>query len=163
MKPLRILAVEDNPADFRLLLEHLSEVPSAQVEVAHATTLQEALQRLAAEEFAAVLLDLNLPDSHGLEGLETIVGINPRPAVIVLTGADDADTGLRALAKNAQDYLVKGKIDGNALVRSIRYSIERNKAEQTALQLNVELSKRSADIEAANKSLEASRLAAIAE
>ena len=115
MKPLRILAVEDNPADLRLLKMYLAEDPALSVEVTHAGTIQQARAHLATGVFDVVLLDLNLPDSHGLEGLEKIVGIQPMPTIIVLTGSDDAQTGLRALSKGAQDYLVKGKIGGDVL------------------------------------------------
>jgi PAS domain S-box-containing protein len=161
MDALRILAVEDNPADFRLLTEYLREDPSAHFEVVRAGTLKDALATLLTGEFAAVLLDLNLPDAHGLEVLEKIVAAKRSPAVIVLTGADNPEIGLRALSKKAQDYLVKGKIDGDSLIRSIRYSIERNKAEEAARQLNTELAKRAADIEKANEALQSSRVAAL--
>ncbi|OGV73185.1 MAG: hypothetical protein A3K19_30135 [Lentisphaerae bacterium RIFOXYB12_FULL_65_16] len=130
MDALRILAVEDNPADFRLLREYLSEAPATSFEVVGAPTMREALELLSAGGFAAVLLDLGLPDCTGLAGLDRIAASAPTLPVIVLTGLQDSATGLLALSKNAQDYLVKGKIDGDALARSIRYAIARKRAEE---------------------------------
>ena len=134
---LRILAVEDSPADFRLLKEYLREMTNA--EIVHAVTLKEALGVLSTGHFAVVLLDLNLPDSTGLKGVAKILETRSATPVIVLTGTDDEKTGLQALSLNAQDYLVKGTIDGPSLTRSIRYSIERARAEAALRQLNARL------------------------
>ncbi len=153
---VRVLAVEDNPADFRLLKEYLRDYPN--FEIVHTGTLQGAMKLLAADRFAVVLLDLNLPDSSCFEGLEKILETTPAPPVIVLTEIADEETGLLALSKNAQDYLVKGKIDSNTIVRSIRYAIARDKAEEAIRQLNAQLEQRVAEqtseIRAANEMLE---------
>ena len=154
MDVMRILAVEDNPADFRLLKEHLGEDPAVPFEVVGVQTIREALDLLPAGDFAAVLLDLNLPDSTGLAGLDRIVAGAPALPVIVLTGLKDIAMGLQALSRNAQDYLVKDRIDGDTLVRSIRYAIERGKARETAHRQNVELEKRAATIEHARQEWE---------
>jgi PAS domain S-box-containing protein len=155
---LKILAVEDNPADVRLLKEHLLEDSSIAFEIVHAETLKDALKLLSTDSFAVALLDLNLPDSTGLEGIDAIRRIKSSPPVIVLTGIDDEETGLLALSRNAQDYLVKGRLDREMLVRSIRYAIERGKVEQALQQLNAELEQRVAkqtfEIRAANEKLE---------
>jgi PAS domain S-box-containing protein len=158
---LRILAVEDNPADFRILSEHLRDGHLMDFEVVQAGTLQEALQLLSAGRFSVVLLDLNLPDSHGLESLEKVIGMRPMPPVIVLTGMESEEMGLLALSKNAQDYLVKGKINSDILIRSIRYAIERNRADEAVLQLNAELEKRAAELRDVNETLDAARIRAL--
>jgi diguanylate cyclase (GGDEF)-like protein/PAS domain S-box-containing protein len=154
VKPVRVLAVEDNPADFRLLKEQLSEVSSMEFEVMGAGTLKEAIQSIPTGEFAVVLLDLNLPDSFGLDGIGKILALTAAPPVIVLTGLDNQETGLQALSRNAQDYLVKGQINSDMLVRSIRYAIQRGQAEKAVRQINAEL-------RAANEDLRISRLAAL--
>ena len=126
---LRILAVEDNPADFRLLKEFLSENSAVDFELIHADTLKDALGALLAKNFDVVLLDLNLPDGKGLENIDRIYNSNQRVPVIVFTGIDDERKGIYALQKGAQDYLVKGKIQSDSLIRSIRYAIERKRVE----------------------------------
>jgi PAS domain S-box-containing protein len=154
---IRVLAVEDNPADLRLLKEQLFEA-SMDFEVVGAETLREAVQLLQAGEFVVVLMDLVLPDNIGLEGVESILATPAAPPVIVLTGLDSQETGLQALSRNAQDYLVKGKFDSDMLVRSIRYAIQRDRAERAVRQMNGELEQRvveqTAEIRAANETLE---------
>jgi PAS domain S-box-containing protein len=155
---VRVLAVEDNPADLRLLKEQLSEASSMEFEVMGAGTLKEAIQSIPTGEFAVVLLDLNLPDSFGLDGIGRILALTAAPPVIVLTGLDNQETGLQALSRNAQDYLVKGQINSDMLVRSIRYAIQRGQAEKAVRQMNAELEQRvaeqTAEIRAANEMLE---------
>ncbi len=158
---LHILAIEDNPADFRILNEYLKENPSVDFEIAHAETLKEALELLRSVQYSVVLLDLNLPDSKGLEGIEKLGAVKSLPPIIVLTGMDSEETGLQALAKNAQDFLVKGKINSDVLIRSIRYAIERNKAEESLRRINEELEKRTEELLTANENLDASRAAAL--
>ena len=117
---LKILAVEDNPADFRLLQEYLKEGFPSGFELVHAKTLREALAVSTAEKFDIILSDMGLPDSTGLDSLEKLYSHNPSVPIIVLTGFGDEDVGVRALKKNAQDYLVKGEINPNILIKSIR-------------------------------------------
>jgi DNA-binding response OmpR family regulator len=123
---VRVLAVEDNPADMRLLKEYLFEASSTDFEIVGAETLKEAILLIPTSRFAVVLLDLNLPDNFGLDGIEKILATPAAPPVIVLTGLDNHEIGLQALSKSAQDYLIKGKIDSDMLVRSIRYAILRD-------------------------------------
>jgi PAS domain S-box-containing protein len=85
---------------------------------------------LSSEHFDVVLLDLNLPDSGGLDTVRTFLSKNNVVPVIVLTGLDDETTGLNAIQVGAQDYLVKGRTDGALLARTMRYAIERKKAEE---------------------------------
>jgi PAS domain S-box-containing protein len=136
---LRVLAVEDNPADLRLLKEQLLEASSTDFEVVGAGTLKEAIQLLPTGRFEVVLLDLQLPDSFGVEGIEKILAIPDAPPVIVLTELDNEQTGLQALSRKAQDYLVKGKINSDTLARSIRYAIQRDQVEKAVRWMNAEL------------------------
>ena len=133
---LKILAVEDNPADFRLLQEYLKEGFPSGFELVHAKTLREALAVSTAEKFDIILSDMGLPDSTGLDSLEKLYSHNPSVPIIVLTGFGDEDVGVRALKKNAQDYLVKGEINPNILIKSIRYSIQRKLGEGKLQKLN---------------------------
>lgn len=134
---LRILAVEDNPADYRLLKEYLKEGLGASFEVKQAENFEEAHKLFASVNFDVIFLDLNLPDSRGLEGLEKIAALEMNAAVIVLTGLNDKETGLQAIKKHAADYLVKGQINANILARTIRYAIERKRIENDLKQSEV--------------------------
>lgn len=117
---LRVLIVEDNPADRLLTRLHLV---GADIETAD--TIAEATRFLEEDGFRCILLDLNLPDSRGLEGLIRLRSIAPSAPIIVLTGSDDESTGLSAISAGAQDYLRKGQVDRDHLMRSIRFARQR--------------------------------------
>ena len=127
---MRILLGEDNPGDARLLELLLAEVPSAKVELVHVERLSEVMKILGEEQFDLILLDLSLPDSQGLDTFVQVQERAPAVPIIVLTGLDDEATAVEIARKGAQDYLVKGQVDGNLLVRAIRYAIERKRAEE---------------------------------
>lgn len=127
--PIKVLLVEDNPGDARLLRETLAEVTSAQTELTHVEQLGEARQRLGGERFDVVLLDLCLPDSQGLETFLKMRDRTPEVPIVVITGLDDETLAVKAVEQGAQDYLVKGQANGNLLVRAVRYAIERKRAE----------------------------------
>ena len=127
-KPIQLLLVEDNPADALLLRELIKEIASAEFEVSSAIRLSEALERLEKEQFDVILTDLSLPDSHGLDGFRRLHGVSSAP-VVVLSGVDDETLAISAVREGAQDYLVKGRVDARLLGRSIRYAIERHRAE----------------------------------
>ncbi len=105
-------------------MESLGPEQRASIDVTHVETLAEALPLFDSPRFDAILLDLSLPDSHGMETLRRVRAETALP-IIVLTGASDDELGLATLQDGAQDYLVKGEIPGSLLVRSIRYAIER--------------------------------------
>jgi len=128
--PNRILLVEDNPGDARLLREALKEVASYQFDLEHVERLSQALECLRAEHFDVVLLDLSLPDSQGLDNLATVRDAAPGVPILVLTGLDDEEVAVRALRVGAQDYLVKGQAEGSSVVRAICYARERKGAEE---------------------------------
>lgn len=124
MTAIHILLVEDNPGDARLVQLQLREV-SSPISMVHVDHLATAIERLASERFDAVLLDLSLPDSAGMNTVSKLLAKAPQVAVVVLTGLADEATGQAAIAAGAQDYLVKGRYDSDLLRRSLLYAIER--------------------------------------
>ncbi|MFC1621483.1 response regulator [Candidatus Omnitrophota bacterium] len=130
-KPTRILLVEDSPTQAQLLQEELKEAHTIKFEVVHVTHLSEALNCCSKRSFDVVLLDLILPDSHGFDTFLKIRTQVPKLPIVILTGVDDETLAVRAVREGAQDYLNKGQADGNSLVRSIRYAIERKRIQET--------------------------------
>jgi phosphoserine phosphatase RsbU/P len=126
-QPVRTLLVEDDQGDARLFREMLVDAGAAPSELVWSQRLDEALQYLSAEAFDVILLDLSLPDSQGLETFTTMHVHSPHVPIVVLTGLDDASTAFNAVSGGAQDYLVKGHVDGQLLMRAIRYAIERQR------------------------------------
>ncbi|MEH2281221.1 MAG: response regulator [Nostoc sp.] len=126
---IKVLLVEDNPGDVLLLQELFKEVTTVVVELMPVERLYEALNYLTNEIFDVILLDLSLPDSQGLQTF--VIAHNQAKAtpIIVLTGIDDETLAIRAMQEGAQDYLVKGQVTGDLLVRSMRYAIERQRAD----------------------------------
>ena len=122
-KPVKVMLVEDNPADARLVRELLKEAPGSEFDVAHLEFLAEVIERLKAETFDIIVLDLRLPDSSGLETFTRVRDQAPETPVVVLTGLADEGLGTNAVAEGAQDYLVKGQVDATSLARSIRYAL----------------------------------------
>ena len=121
----KVLLVEDNPGDVRLIGEMLAEVKGARFELQYAGRLSTGLERLAAGGIDVVLLDLSLPDSQGLDTFARVQAQAPQVPVIVLTGLDDEALAIKAVREGAQDYLVKGQVDSHLLGRAIRYALER--------------------------------------
>jgi signal transduction histidine kinase len=126
---VRILLVEDNPGDARLLRETLREAHSLSFDLVHASRLSEALELVATEAPEVVLLDLSLPDAHGMETVGRMLDAAPEVPIIVLTGLADERVAVQAVQSGAQDYLVKGTVEGGTLARAIRYAIERKRLE----------------------------------
>jgi serine phosphatase RsbU (regulator of sigma subunit) len=129
----RVLLIEDDDGD-ALLVDELLLDAGAPFSVRRARSLAEARGVLA--DTGCVLLDLELPDSRGLQGVRVLQEIRPDLAVVVLTGISDEYLGEQAVAAGAQDYLVKGQVDGFLLQRVVRYAIERRRAEDTQRQLS---------------------------
>ncbi len=121
----RVLLVEDDPSDANLARQALRASTDTLFSVVWVTTLAETLQALRAEKFDVLLLDLSLPDSAGLPTVQAVRLEASLLPIIVLTGHDDAGFALQTLELGAQDYLIKGSFDTDALVRAIGYSIER--------------------------------------
>lgn len=129
-----ILLVEDDPGD-ALLVEELVADGAPGVRLEHVRSLAEAGAWLAAGLPDCVLLDLNLPDSHGLDALAQLREYTDQVAVVVMTGLDEEQTGLAAMAAGAQDYLVKGRVEPEWFGRAVRYAIQRKQAERTTAAL----------------------------
>jgi two-component system, cell cycle sensor histidine kinase and response regulator CckA len=121
----KILMIEDDEDDVLIIREMLDESKEAIFILENSEQLQEGLEILATESYNIILLDLNLPDSSGLDTLKNFLDKVPDIPVIVMTGLNDANTGIDAVKMGAQDYLVKGSVTSNLLTRSIRYAIER--------------------------------------
>jgi len=132
--PLAVLIVEDEAVNAKLLRGIVGKLGHAE-QVRIATSLDDAAQALKQRHFDVILLDLNLPDSQGLETVLAVTGLAPTSAVIVITGEYDEQVGLQALRHGVQDYLVKGKYDLYTLDKSIRYAIERKRTELAQKQL----------------------------
>ncbi|HOX37977.1 MAG TPA: PAS domain S-box protein [Candidatus Brocadiia bacterium] len=123
---IRILLLEDNPGDARLVRENLLEAGETDFSLRHAATLAEALQLLAREEFDVAICDLALPDATGQESFERIHELKPHLPVVVLTGSSHGGAGVEMVRKGAQDYLAKGDMTPGLLAKTIQYAIERN-------------------------------------
>jgi PAS domain S-box-containing protein len=128
--PITVLLVEDNPGDARLILELLGEVQAQAFDLERVDRLDRALTRLARTGVDVVLLDLGLPDSQGLDTFVRARRGAPNEPIVVISGLDDERVALEAVRSGAQDYLVKGRIEGQLLARVLRYAIERKRAEE---------------------------------
>jgi signal transduction histidine kinase/DNA-binding response OmpR family regulator len=136
VKAMRVLLVEDNDDDALLIRESLSETT---LEIERAERLSTALAELTRGKFDAVLLDLSLPDAWGLDTIRRLRHEAAAVPIVVLTGLNDEEIAMRAVEEGAQDYLFKGQTDGHLLARSLRYAIQRHRAEETLKERNREL------------------------
>jgi|AntRauMinimDraft_4_1070384.scaffolds.fasta_scaffold00087_37 predicted DNA binding protein/DNA-binding NarL/FixJ family response regulator len=139
---LDVLLIEDNPGDVRLIEEMLrdperllqrfdsGERPASEAQIHHEETLESGVERISESDIDVVLLDLGLPDSRGIETLATVTDATEFTPIVVLTGLSDEAIGVKAIQHGAQDYLVKGEVTSDLLVRSIHYAIERNSQER---------------------------------
>lgn len=127
---MRILLIEDNPGDVRLLKEYLADPEPQRFDLVHADRLSTGLQLVASKGFDAVLLDLSLPDSQGPDTVLRIRAASHRMPIVVLTGVEDEALGLQLIQSGVQDYLVKGQVTGPLLTRSLRYAVERGRMEE---------------------------------
>jgi len=126
----RVLVVEDNPGDIFLLREMVNEEPNSRFQVTvEAGRLEHALEVLRTEQVDVVLLDLQLPDSHGADTFTILHGAAPDVPIIVLSESDDEEMALETVQLGAHEYLVKGRVDGHLLHRALRYALERARAE----------------------------------
>jgi CheY-like chemotaxis protein len=127
IKGIKVLVIEDNPADAELIEERLSEATRDLFGTERVQSLAEGLERIDRGGIDAILLDLGLPDSQGLDTYTRINAESSGMPVIVLTNVNDEEKAVAAIRQGAQDYLFKGEIDAGLLSRSIRYAIERNR------------------------------------
>ena len=149
--------IEDNFKDVRLIQEMLKEVSNFSFEVKHSERLDEGLEYLKEDKFDILLLDLNLPDSTGFNTFIKARDSKSKVPIVILSGAADEETAIEAVHEGAQDYLMKGEVDGKLLARSIFYAIERKKAEEELIKhrdhLEELVEKRTLGLKEANKQL----------
>jgi len=124
-KALQVLLVEDNAGDARLLREMFSKEEPDSFELTHLLRMSEAVDHLGKGGVDVILLDMGLPDGHGLDTVRRAHAVAPGVPVIVLTGLDDEALAAAAMKEGAQDYLIKGQIENRALPRALRHAIER--------------------------------------
>lgn len=127
VKPIRVLLVEDNPTDARVVREQLANAGANRFQLHHVDRLSVALRELRSETFDVVLMDLSVSHVYGLETVHRLEATAPKVAIIVLSEHDDEAFALQAVQVGAQDYLVKGQSDGALMARAIRYAIERKR------------------------------------
>lgn len=145
IKMKKVLLIEDNPGDARLIREMIPQFEALQFNLECVERLSAGLEYFAREEVDVVLLDLNLPDSNGLDTFNKVNTLVPDVPIIVLTGLDDEASAVKAVQNGAQDYLVKGDVNSSLLMRSIRYAIERQR-------LLVDLKQKSEELQSAKNS-----------
>jgi PAS domain S-box-containing protein len=129
-----ILLVEDSPGDAHLIQGLLRKAKLQGFDIERVGDLAGALQRLVACNFDAVLLDLSLPDSAGMETFVRVQAEAPDVPIVILTGLDDEDTAVRTVGAGAQDYLVKGQVQRPLLVRALQHAIERKEVQRSAIE-----------------------------
>ena len=128
---IKILQIEDNPGDVRLIREMLKDCKRLAFSIEDVPSLEEGKKRISKGNIDIVLLDLGLKESYGLNTLKDLLSSNVKvPVVIVMTVMDDEETGISAVKEGAQDYLIKGQINSHLLGRSIQYALERNQAKE---------------------------------
>src|SRR6266481_9154582 len=133
----KILLVEDNAGDARLLQEAFGEISEMRFQFTLCNMLKQALECLANDRPDVCLLDLGLPYAQGLQAVQSIHRESPDLPIVVLTVLNDESLALEALQRGAQDYLVKGNIDCSTLWRSLRYAMERQRVQLELLNLSM--------------------------
>ena len=125
--PTRLLLVEDNPGDAYLVTAMLAAVPAGDFDVRHVIRCAEAEER--AGDVDVILLDLSLPDAQGLDAVTRLRAAAPAVPIVIMSGNTDEAIAIAGVRAGAQDYLIKGRVDGDLLARAVRYAIERCKVE----------------------------------
>ncbi len=156
-KPMHILLIEDSPWDRRLIGDMLTEVKDEAFVLSVAGDLAEGKRLLALGNLDLILLDLILPDSEGLNTLESVLEAAPSVPIVICSAISDKGTALRAVSEGAQDYLIKGGIDPETLVRSIRYARERKRVQEALKaahdELEIRVQQRTAELMETNELL----------
>jgi signal transduction histidine kinase/HPt (histidine-containing phosphotransfer) domain-containing protein len=148
---VRLLLIEDSPDDALLIREFLSEARQTRFEVEHVELLSAALERVSWGGIDAVLLDLQLPDSRGLDTFRRVQSADRALPIVVLSGFEDETTALTAVQEGAQDYLVKGQVRTPELEKTLLYAVERKRTSRDLAERNAELQKAIEAAEAANR------------
>lgn len=138
-EPIKALLLEDNPDDLLILERLIKSLKNRDFRFTSAKKLSEAADYLKKDRFDLIISDLTLPDSRGLETFRSLHAQAARTPIILLTGMDDESMAIQAVREGAQDYLVKGEIGSNLLLRAITYAIERNRLKEEREKLINEL------------------------
>jgi signal transduction histidine kinase len=139
---VKILLVEDNLAEARLLQEFLKQTPSKEFSLFHVQRLKDAFHELNQQQYDVILLDLTLPDSQGLSSLPLLIRQAPSTPIVVLTNTNDEKLAVEAVREGAQDYLVKRQVNTDVLVRSVQYAIARKQVLEELRTVNQHLEHR---------------------
>jgi len=129
---MRILYIDDDPAEVFIIEEMLAQAPGFAYELVHSDNLTTAFEILESSSFDVVLLDLGLPESMGIDTLEQFLRVHQQTAVVVVTGLNDFEVSVSAIEKGAQDYIVKGQYEPLMLIKTIKFAIERKKWQELA-------------------------------
>ncbi len=155
---VKVLLMEDNPGDARLIRELLAEGKGGSFRLESVDRLSAGIERLASGKVDVVLLDLGLPDSQGFDTFIKVHNSVPQIPIVILSGLTDEELAAKTVRDGAQDYLVKGHVDSNLLGRSLRYAIERKQAEVELQEYRDHLEElvvqRTTELTAVNKELE---------
>ncbi|ABA58172.1 PAS/PAC sensor hybrid histidine kinase [Nitrosococcus oceani ATCC 19707] len=142
---INLLLIEDNPGDVRLVQLALQEVTGVKFETTAVERLSQALSLLEHQQFDAILLDLTLPDCHGLHTFSQVKEAAPQLPIVVLSGLSNEELAIEAVKLGAQDYLVKGQSNNQLAGRALRYAVERKQTETVLRQARDELEQRIAE------------------
>jgi signal transduction histidine kinase len=159
-KPIRVLLVEDDAGDARLFQAMLTREARGEFLLARAGSLAQATAKLMDDGYDLVLSDLGLPDSQGLPTFLSLKAYAPRLPIVLLSGLGDEEVAVTALQLGAQDYLVKSQVNGQLLVRALRYAIERNRIESERDRLVLELEREVSERKQVEADLRVAKIAA---
>ena len=148
-EPVNVLLIEDNAEHTALLTQLLSGSETTHFTLQAATTLAQGLARLRDGGFGLIILDLQLPDSDGIETFIRTIEVAPEIPLVVLSGLQDVSVAIETVQLGAQDYLVKGRFDNQVLIRSLQYAIERKRVQLQLKRVNEDLENRVRDRTAA--------------
>jgi len=140
-KKIKVLLIEDNPDDTELIRRKLDRSANAKFSITSVTKLNDGLEHLTRNKTDLILSDLGLPDSHGLDTVTKILLAVPHIPLVVLSGFDDEAIAIKAVQSGAQDYMVKGQLEGAQIERSLFYAIERARLQMELEQYTQEISK----------------------
>jgi len=146
VKKVKVLLIEDNPDDVELIRRKLARSANAKLSITSVTRLNDGLEHLTRNKTDLILSDLGLPDSHGLDTVTKILLSVPHIPLVVLSGFDDEAIAIKAVQSGAQDYIVKGQLEGAQIERSLFYAIERARLQMELEQYTQEISKVQANL-----------------